>query len=375
MRRRTSIIGGVALLALVAAGVRFVIAQSADASAADSLVRGNDTDAAKLAVSDPEAFRQALETLKDRFDQSIHSARSVPEQRNVEYDATALEQGLRLARIYASASADKRPLRLFDARKSRIEGTVLLNERNYPAAMAKLGLALAEAEALGDVWLQIITLTNEAYAQIEMGQGAAALQSCERARALAGRHDARSRALTRFNLASVYMHLSNFDAAVSASKEAIELSHQIGNRLWEGNGLLNLGVAYRQLGRIQEARETLGKARDVLLTTKDKLGIGRTYYGLALVAGDAGDYRTGVTELELALPIIRSLDIRHSHEIEPHQGDYFNPIEESSIALLSTWYGTLNDTAKASEYSKALEALRAKHPSAEPHAHVPGRAQ
>ena len=372
MQRRLSIIGGVVVLALAAApGVRFATSQSATAPAVDALVRADDTAAAKLAVSDPEALKQALETLKGRFDQSIHSARDVPEQRKVAYDVTALEQGLRLARIYASASADTRPLRLFEARKARIEGTVLLNERKYSAAMAKLGVALAEAEALSDVWLQIITLTNQAYAQIELGQGAAALQSCERARALADRHDARSRALTMFNLVSVHMHLSNFDAAISASKDAIELSHQIGNQLWEGNGLLNLGVAYRQLGKIQEARETLEKARDALLMTRDRLGIGRTYYGLALVAADTGDYRTGVTDLELALPIIRSLDIRHSHEIEPNPGDYFNPFEETSLALLSTWYGKLNDTARAGEYAKALEALRAERPAARPHTHVP----
>ena len=197
----------------------------------------------------PAAFKQALETLKNRSDQSIHSARDVAEQRKVQYDAAVLNQGLRLARIYASATGDRRPLRLFAARKSRIEGTVLLNQRNYQAGLTKLAVALAEAEQLGDVWLQIITLTNQAYGQAELGQLDAALQSGERARALAARDDVRSRALTTYNLASLQMHLGQFEAAVSSSREAIQLTRQIGNRLWEGNALLNLGVALPSVGK------------------------------------------------------------------------------------------------------------------------------
>ena len=49
------------------------------------------------------------------------------------------------------------------ARQNRIDGTQLLNERKYDAAMKKLGDAMAEAEKLDDGWLQGITETNIGY--------------------------------------------------------------------------------------------------------------------------------------------------------------------------------------------------------------------
>ena len=107
--------------------------------------------------------------------------------------------------------------------------------------------------------------------------------------------------------------------------------------------------------------------------TKNKIGVGRSYYNLALVAGDAGDYWTAVTEMGLALPIIRSVDIRHSHEIENRDDEYFNPIEETALELLSFWYGELNDVGKATEYAKARDAVRANRPPGPAHTHEPGK--
>ena len=129
-----------------------------------------------------------LDRLLARFDASVRSARDPPQQREVEYNAVALIQGLRLASLYAEATGENRLRRLFSARKDRIDGTVLLNKRTYPAAMTKLNAALDEAKKLGDVWLQIITLTNLAYAHVELDKMADALRECEQALALA-EHD------------------------------------------------------------------------------------------------------------------------------------------------------------------------------------------
>lgn len=341
-------------------------------SVADDLLKMDRPAAVKAAAARREEVKAALDALKARFDASIHSARDVPEQRKVQYDAAALDQGLKLGAIYAQATGDNRPRRGFAARNTRILGTILLNQRKYPAAIAKLKGALAEAEQLDDAWLQTITHTNMAYGYVEMGDAGNALASCERARMLADRLDVRARTLTVFNLASMQMHLNRFEAAIPLAADAAALSKQIGNRLWEGNALLNLGGAYLQAGQPESARATFVDARDVLLKTQDKLGIGRSYYNLAIVEGDAGQYRDAVAGMERALPIIRATDIRHSHEIEPHAADYYNPIEETALARLAEWYGRLGSADKAREYTAALDTLRKKRPAAAAgHTHKP----
>jgi tetratricopeptide (TPR) repeat protein len=310
----------------------------------------------------PERVKADLDRLLERFDASVRSARDVPQQRNVEYDSTALDQGLRLASLYAEAIGDDRPIRLFKARKERIDGTVLLNERKYPAALAKLSAALEEATKLGDVWLQIITLTNEAYAHLELGNLPDALHECEQASTLAEHDTARARALAAINLASVRMHEGRFDLGAPLAKHAAELAHAIGNRLWEGNALLDLGIAYRQLGQVDQASVTLMSARKVLLTTQDKLGIGRTFYALALLEGDQGDYRSAAGDMERALPIIINVDIRHSHDIPvegPHASNPHNPIQETALDLLVRWQSALGNQEKSREYATTLAALKA----------------
>ncbi len=329
----------------------------------ESLLRLDHAAAVELAAQRQDEVKAALDRLRERFDQSVRSARDVPEQRKVQYDVAALDQGLALGRIYADVTGDTHPLRSFTARQRRIEGTVLLNERKPAEAVAVLTDALRQAEQLQDLWLQIITRTNLAYGHLELGDNAAALAECERANALAQQADLRSRALTLFNLSAMQMHLSRFDDAARWATLAAEAARQVGNRLWEGNALLNLGLADLRRGRVEEARGALTQARDVLLKTQDKLGLGRTYYSLALVSEELDDQAAGVIDLELALPIVRSLDIRHSHDIEADATEYYNDILESVLRLLVSWHGKLGHADQARTYSVELEALLAKKPA------------
>src|SRR5262249_27694325 len=129
-------------------------------------------------------------------------------------------------------------------------------------------------------------------------------------------------------------------------------------------------VAYQRLGRNDEARATFTQARDVLIQTQDRLGIGRAHYNLALLSADFGDYTSAAADMERALPIIRAVDIRHSHEIDERPGQKpANPIEAEALALLVKWFTALDEPEKVRRYSIELKAARDALQNAAPHVH------
>src|SRR5262249_22873769 len=159
-----------------------------------------------------------------------------------------------------------------------------LNDRHYPLALSRLNKAVAEADALDDVWLMVIGRLNIAYTRIELGEGKAARDLCARAAKDAERLGPKAKGLAAFDLASTYVHLRDSRTSIPYAETAVRSSREAGIKLWEGNALLNLGVAYRQIGELKLADSTLEQALGVIRQTSDKLGVGRTLYDIGLVA-------------------------------------------------------------------------------------------
>ena len=65
---------------------------------------------------------------------------------------------------------------------------------------------------------------------------------------------------------------------------------------------------------------------------------GRALYNLGGLALDQERYEPAASYLERALPIIREVDIRHSHEIELDAKRYRNPFEVSALQMLIDIY-------------------------------------
>ncbi len=323
--------------------------------------------AAKVMASDTAAAGGALESLIARVDASVHSDRQRPEQRRVEYDKNGLALGLRLSSTYAKATGDRTYLRRFEARKQRLDGTQLLNDRRYREAMRPLNAALAESQALNDKWLQAITRVNLAYGHLELGQGQQALRESEQAVEIASTLDNRARALTLYNLASVHLHIKDFTRGVESARQAVAASRTAGNKLWEGNSLINLGVVHQQLGELEASQQAFESALAVLETTKDRIGTGRVLYNLGLIALNQARYPQAADYLERALPIIRSADIRHSHEIELDPEKYQNPIEVAAVQALIEIYSETGDTARAETHKAALRKLQSRPAPAHSH--------
>jgi tetratricopeptide (TPR) repeat protein len=318
--------------------------------------------------SDPAATRRALDALIAQVDASVHSDRQHPEQRKVEYDHAALALGRRVGSIFATATGDQTYARRFAARQLRLTGTELLNRRRYREALVPLIGALREAQALEDTWLELITRINIAYGRLELGQGAQALVQCEQAAALSTRLDVRAQALALFNLGSMHLHLGHAAESIEYSRKAAAASRQVGIKLWEGNSLLNIGAAHVMRGDTQAAREAFEQGLDVLQKTTDQLGIGRALYNLGLVAVQQHRTADAALNMERALPIIRMVDIRHSHEIELEPRAYQNPIELSALQVLIDAYAVLGDKEKGAVHAAAQQRLKARPPSTG-HAH------
>ena len=325
-------------------------------------LRKSRIKAVAVVKKDPETTRILLDELRQKFDDSIQSARTRPEQRKVNYDADTLALGIWIGDLYGAATADRVPYRLFQARKTRIQGTELLNARSYRPAMAKLTAALAEAQALNDGWLTVITRLNLAYAHIETGETPKAVELCRQAVSEAKPLGGRAHALALIDLMAAHMHTGNYVEGVKQGEAAADAAREAGIRLWEGNALLSVGVAYRQLGDLERAQKTMERALDVILKTQDRLGQGRTFYNLAVVAADRQQYDAAAEYLERALPLVREVDLRHSHEIELDPKAYYNVIEEDALRQLVSLYTKLGRSEKVAEHQAALDLVLEKKP-------------
>ena len=131
-------------------------------------------------------------------------------------------------------------------------------------------------------------------------------------------------------------------------------------KLWEGNSLLNLGAGLQQQDDLEASRVAFEQALAVLETTRDRIGAGRALYNLGLIAMEQERYEPAADYIERALPIIRSADIRHSHEIELDPARYQNPIEVAALQILIDIYSrTGKDDLKAAHMT-ALRQIRAR---------------
>jgi len=356
------------MLIAAALATLLLAAPSGQSPTLDRLDGGSRAAALAEIGRDPGAVRHALDDLIARVDASVHSDRQHPEQRKVEYDRAALGLGNRVGARFAAATGDTTYARRFAARQQRLSGTELLNRRRYRAALTPLAAALREAEALGDTWLELITRVNIAYGRLQLGDGTRAMAECERAVALSARLDAKARALALFNLGSMHLHVGHAAESIEYSQQAAALSRQVGIKLWEGNSLLNIGAAHVQRGEVQAAHDAFRQALDVLEKTTDQLGIGRAWYNLGLVAVQQHRPAEAAASMERALPIIRAVDIRHSHDIELAPAAYQNPIELSALQVLVDAYGALGNKDKQAIHAAALRRVKARLPAAG-HAH------
>ncbi|MBI4456074.1 MAG: tetratricopeptide repeat protein [Acidobacteria bacterium] len=319
-------------------------------------INAGQLDQAREAIKeDPARSKETLQALIAQFDSSIHSFRDKPEQRRVQYSQSFLEVGLKLSSILAEVTHDDSCLRRFQARRDRMTATALLNEKQYQKALDVTQSVRKTALELEDKSFLFSTYLTSAYAYLGLDKREQTLADCETALRLAREiSDPAKMALGLFNLGTAYLHAGRIRESLPYSVEAAETAAKVGNKLWEANAQLNAGSAEMMLQDYESGEKALRQALRLAQEVGDRLAEGRARYNLGVLYHNWGRWEAASDYLEHSLQFIRTVDIRHSHDI-----DAYNYVEKDALELLLHSYREMNRNDAAVESVRArLEELK-----------------
>jgi hypothetical protein len=136
-----------------------------------------------------------------------------------------------------------------------------------------------------------------------------AKQSLKKARKL---KDPVDEAISNRIIASILNLKGDVKSAIGYLNKALPVFRRSGRQRSVSNALNDLGLAHKALGRYDLALKCLQEQLTIDLKTGDKLCEGITYYNIADVHADLGDYRQSVEYGEKASGIFKSLGAPHA---------------------------------------------------------------
>ncbi|XVS62072.1 tetratricopeptide repeat protein [Actinosynnema sp. CA-299493] len=172
-------------------------------------------------------------------------------------------------------------------------------------------IALAAAEAGGDVFGRAWALNNLAHAHRERQEYDLANRELEEALTLRRQiGDETGQAWTLTGSGYLAAELGRRDEAVTLFSEAVELFRGVGDRHGEAIASASLGEAMRRSGRDAEALHHLGRALEIMRGTDDRYGEGFTLTKLGTTLHDLGRYQEALGQFDLALKTRRQVGDR-----------------------------------------------------------------
>jgi tetratricopeptide (TPR) repeat protein len=223
--------------------------------------------------------------------------------------------------------------RLLDAQRAHI--MALLPRLQAAALWAELNALVWAVQSYMDV-------AGHAFDQLEaLGYGVAAAQ------ALGKTYDEASHCLHQ---GLAYTNLGRMQEAIKQYERALALSRQIQNRTSEGNCLGSLGLAYHSLGRVEEAIGFYEQALAIHRAIGDRRNEGNWLGNLGLAYADLGRVEEAIDFYEQALAI--------SREIDPRSGEVDRRAEGSILGSLGLAYHSLGRVEEAIGFTEQALAIR-----------------
>ncbi len=127
---------------------------------------------------------------------------------------------------------------------------------------------------------------------------------------------------------------------------ALVLWEKLGDKLWQANTLLGIGIVYDKLGEKQKALSYYNQALPLFREVGDKGGEAKTLNNIGLVYSDLGENQKALSFYNQALPLFRAVDNKRG--------------EATTLNNIGTVYYKLGENQKAlSFYNQALPLYRA----------------
>ncbi len=260
--------------------------EAAGNGAAERALRCSDR---AIELGAPEALRFALHAaradtfrfLRRRNEQSdeltlaLRAARTASERARVHLEQSALAARLgdhatalslsQQAMEEAAESGETETHALAAARRAQ----ALTLAGDHEAARATVAEAGALAAECGERTRAVVAETSALAAYARGDLGAALDDFADSARLYTQAGDVRCAAANEANLADFYNRVGDHEAARAALADALTGCRRVGNRVYEGYVLANLGFALERCGRAEEAFAPLAEAEAVCEETGD----------------------------------------------------------------------------------------------------------
>lgn len=235
------------------------------------------------------------------------------------------------------------------AEKLNQEGLALVEQGNFPAALAKYQQALAAYKAAGDRLNEGTILGNICLAHYAQGQTDLALDICQQSLKIAkdvsdregislnlnsialiyqstGKYpqaidyfqqalaliralkDQRSEAAILTNLGFVYNSQAKYPQALELYEQALKLSQVVGDRSQQGLVLSAMGLIYQVRGDYTRSLDLFQQAQKIALAVKDKTGLGAALGNIGQSYVYLADYPQAIQYFQQSIDLFRSIN-------------------------------------------------------------------
>jgi serine/threonine protein kinase/tetratricopeptide (TPR) repeat protein len=220
----------------------------------------------------------------------------------------------RLYRAYLALVEQPTPETI--AARNELAVEVLALQGRNQEALPMHQQALNEAQLIGDLEGQAMSLLGMTAVYRDTGHMEGARQSCEHAvNILRQAEDPWLEAMTLSHLAAIMWEQGHLDDALSTCLDALETHRQVGNGHWEGITLSRLAGIYLDQGQVAEALEAALEALESLRAVGDRRWEGITLGRLGAIYRWLGQDDNAVKALEDALVIHRDMGDRRYEAI------------------------------------------------------------